>query len=177
MELNREQIIKALEDMNMVGVSPKAIRNAIALIKELTQANEQLSESYDHLEKTKDDLLSERSRLAEKIINLEQAYECADSARRELSSECDRLTEENERFRANNLVFAQGVEKVAANYYKLGCTDTVREMAERWKERLPQLLMDCPYLDVINEEFWLEAAYELFEGIDQITKEMLEGER
>jgi len=46
--------------------------NALALItsqeqriKELTQANEMLSESYDHLEKTKDELLAERSRPAE----------------------------------------------------------------------------------------------------------------
>lgn len=42
MELNIERIIKALEDMNMVGVSPTAIRNAIALIKELTEENERL---------------------------------------------------------------------------------------------------------------------------------------
>ena len=41
------------------------------------------------------------------------------------------LTEENERLRANNLTFARGVEKVAANYYNLGCTDTVRKMLER----------------------------------------------
>ena len=48
------------------------MKDALALInsqeqriKELTQANEMLSESYDHLEKTKDELLAERSRPAE----------------------------------------------------------------------------------------------------------------
>ena len=75
MELNREQIIKALEccisgdDCTMcplceVQSCPCVLNeDSLALIKELTQANEQLSESYDHLEKTKDEVLSERARL------------------------------------------------------------------------------------------------------------------
>ena len=37
--------------------------------------------------------------LTEERKKWEKAYDCADSARRELSSECDRLTEENERLR------------------------------------------------------------------------------
>ena len=82
MEYNREQIIKALECCaseeyicTQCPIDEKikddcecgkvVARNALALIKELTQANEQLSESYDHLEKTKDELLTERSRLTE----------------------------------------------------------------------------------------------------------------
>lgn len=123
MELKRDEIIKALECCGAYShghpcnecpymhieladneiCSNRMALDALALIRELTQANEQLSESYDHLEKTKDELIAERSR----------------------------LTEENERLRQNNLVFAQGVEKVAANYYNLGCADTVRKMQER----------------------------------------------
>lgn len=53
--------------------------------------------------------------------------------------------------------------------------DTVREMQARVKERLPQLLIDSSYLDVLDEEHWLPAADQLFEGISQIAKEMLEG--
>lgn len=76
------------------------------------------------------------------------------------------LTEDNENLNETISSLLETIKSIRA--------DTVREMAERWKERLPQLLMDCPYLDVLNEEFWLSAAYELFEDIDQITKEMLE---
>ena len=74
--MEKEQIIKALEccsgsdcrrcpyfgHITCISLMRK---DSIALIKELTQANEQLSESYDHLEKTKDELLSERARLIE----------------------------------------------------------------------------------------------------------------
>lgn len=67
MENNREQIIKALECCTTIGgcdncpFTNKAScglnlrRDALALIKELIQAHETLSESYDHLEKTKDE--------------------------------------------------------------------------------------------------------------------------
>lgn len=127
MELNREQIIKALEcisnteDVLCEGCAYKkydglachriGAKNALALIKEqeeqifklenrlkecengcegtvfldrcklhdaeekvreLTQANEQLSESYDHLEKTKDELIAERSRLILKCQEAEK---------------------------------------------------------------------------------------------------------
>jgi hypothetical protein len=72
------------------------------------------------------------------------------------------LTEENERLTKTNLIFARNVETVAANYYKLGCTDTVRKMQERLNEAFkhyPQRCGDC-----------------CKEKVDQIAKEMLEGE-
>ena len=72
------------------------------------------------------------------------------------------LTEENERLTKNNLIFAQNVETVAANYYKLGCTDTVRKMQERLKAK-------C-------EHFTDSLKYLLYSEIDLIAKEMLEGE-
>jgi FtsZ-binding cell division protein ZapB len=58
MELNAEQIKKALEEMNMVGVNPTAIRKALSLItsqeqriKELTEENERLHASCTELER------------------------------------------------------------------------------------------------------------------------------
>lgn len=117
--MNREQIIKALECCskqykdNTSDKCPdcmyhnsgcncvlQAITDALALIKELTQANEQLSESYDHLEKTKDELLSERSR----------------------------LTEENERLRAENKRYAELEEGCYVTGYKNIKADTVQEI-------------------------------------------------
>ena len=52
--------------------------------------------------------------------------------------------------------------------------DTVREMRERIRESLPQLLMESSYLDVLNEEHWIPAADQLFNGILEITEEMFE---
>ena len=45
--------------------------------------------------------------LTEESKKWEEAYDCADSARRELSDRCDRLTEENERLRERNIVLEQ----------------------------------------------------------------------
>lgn len=88
MELNREQIIKALECCKTPKLTKcegcprdeedalcmyRLSADALSLIKELTQANEQLSESYDHLEKTKDELLAERSRLTEENERISQS--------------------------------------------------------------------------------------------------------
>ena len=70
------------------------------------------------------------------------------------------LTEENERLRENNLVFAHGVEKVAANYYNLGCTDTAKKMQELIAEHATNGYPRKVRLDVV----------------DQITKEMLKEE-
>lgn len=102
MELNANEIIKALEccvkadthydcrELNCpalindeciyTGITDhesnrKQFADALALIKQLTQAHEMLSESYDHLEKTKDELLAERSRLTEENERLKKDNE------------------------------------------------------------------------------------------------------
>ena len=41
------------------------------------------------------------------------------------------LTEENERLKAENTTYANHVEEVAENYYKVGKADAVRKMQER----------------------------------------------
>lgn len=74
------------------------------------------------------------------------------------------LTEENERLRYNNLVFNHGVEKVAANYYNLGCINTFENLRTRFAMRYGT------YTDKdmtpITEVFWL---------LDKFAKEIMEG--
>lgn len=77
-------------------------------------------------------------------------------------STINELTEENERLSQNNLVFAQGVEKVAANYYNLGCTDTVQKMQEMLKPIF------------VDKSYTLYTGACVHDTIDQIAKEMLE---
>ena len=78
------------------------------------------------------------------------------------------LTEENERLRANNLTFAHGVEKVAANYYNLGCTDTVRKMKESIIEKACSLSMVNGEGKVIKIDYQISP-----ERLDQIAEEMI----
>ena len=50
------------------------LHDAEEKVKELTQANDMISESYDHLEKTKDNLLAERARLILENERLRKSY-------------------------------------------------------------------------------------------------------
>ena len=85
--MNREEVMKALEictgpeqdatctfipcPYGDVGSCQQLLMaHAFELIKELTQANEQLIESYDHLEKTKDCLIFERSNFARENVDM-----------------------------------------------------------------------------------------------------------
>lgn len=94
--------------------------------------------------------------LTEESKNFEQAYYCMDSACRELSSECDRLTEENERLRASTVDYRNIPDIIAE-----AKADTVREMQER-------LIAEFRKDDRMN--------YYIRMTLDQIAKEMLEGE-
>jgi hypothetical protein len=111
MELNEETVQKALECCGGDIVEcqkcayvkkgyPKckesAAQDALSLINELTQANEQLSESYDHLENTKDELLAERSRL---IMENERLH----ASCTEFERKCASLNDENERLKQKRM--------------------------------------------------------------------------
>lgn len=147
-KLNAEQIIKALEEMNMVGVSPFVIRKAISLIKELTQAHEMLSESYDHLEKTKDELLSERARLTEE--------------NERLHASCTELEKKYALAVAEREANVKGFSKMLVVIHD----DTVRKMQERLKAVAYQ------------SNDWSHGEHPMVvevEDIDQIAEEMLEG--
>ena len=159
MELNREQIIKALEecgakttcnDCPLVGdfdlrmpCQRKLCLEAHSLIKELTQSNEQLSESYDHLEKTKDELLSERSRLC---IELEAMRTAANSYK----MHNEKLTEEN---KAWQMQLISQEEKASKAYYDLACevedlrADIAKEFTCVFGQ--PHKVTDCPIDDEI----------------------------
>ena len=76
------------------------LHDAEEKVKELTQAHEMLYESYDHLEKTKDELLADRSRLTEENERLQKLCELRD---RDYKDTCELLfkaEDENENLRA-----------------------------------------------------------------------------
>ena len=86
------------------------------------------------------------------------------------------LTEENESIKRKYKCTCDQVDSLKSilDYdTKVITEDTVRKMQERIRERLPQLLMDSSYLDVLNEEKWFSAADQLFEGISQIAEEII----
>ena len=93
MELNQEQIIKALE-----CCQNNEKENTCQYCKFCPASDadfdEDICDCYDGM---MDDALSLIKELTEEIKKWEQAYDCADSARREFSSKCDELAEENER--------------------------------------------------------------------------------
>jgi predicted nuclease with TOPRIM domain len=95
-ELNREQIIKALKDMNMKGVSPVAIRNAIALIKQLTEENDAwqklLISTEEKTGKAYYELACEVEKLRTENANLHAS--CTEFERK-----CASLNDENDRLR------------------------------------------------------------------------------
>ena len=106
MELNRDEIIKALEycyaldecyNCPYTCLNTNLKRDAISLINELTEESQKWQEGYD----------------------------CVDAACRELSSKCDELTATNESLEAAIVALKEEV--------KLTRADTVRKMAERLK--------------------------------------------
>jgi hypothetical protein len=135
----------------------RAAQEALSLIKQLTQAHEMLSESYDHLEKTKDELIAEKSRLTE--VNALQTITLI-----EFDKQVQRLTEENERLRGDCAKGANAlIEEIQKN--RTIEADTVREMQHKiWLE-----FSDCHVEDEI-------CVGSFRASVDQIAKEMLEGE-
>lgn len=163
MELNREQIIKALEWCSSGGDCGKCtedeanphlscewcmavqMRKALSLIKELTQANEQLSESYDHLEKTKDELLAERSR----------------------------LTEENERLRDVVAKYEDILDKEHEHHQEMiGDLNEILRQIRYIKADTIQKMQEMVKANSFKHKNLGELVY--FEDIDRIAKEMLE---
>ena len=106
-------------------------------------------------------------KLAQESQKWEQAYDCADSACRELSSKCDELTEENEKLneRINREARCQydlcGQIVTLRDDVKYIKADTVQKMQERFSGEMYN------YGDSIDTD----TAEEL---IKQISKELLE---
>lgn len=100
--MERTEIIKALECcLKTETLGDCKATKCPALTKNGCYFYLRTAEDHDHALcneqiKTAISIIKE---LSEKNKNLEQAYECADSARREISSKCDELIEENERLK------------------------------------------------------------------------------
>ena len=156
MELNREQIIKALECCikDDCDNCPNSFGNcysnlagyALALIKELIEENKRLIKENDSL-KTQRTVL---------VVNL-----------RDTRKKVAEVTEENENLHASCTELTQCCTKLET-LYKIECkrvdtarADTVREMAERLKSR--QVSYGNISFRVVH-----------IDDIDQIEKEMLE---
>lgn len=172
--MEREQIIKALECLvekygeNGSFNTYVTLCDALSLIKELTEGYESMANSVNEACELIQKLRAKKKELTEEVESLKQCMEHEHASFMETFGEygekCDKLAEENERLRRNNLVFAHNVEKVAANYYNLGCTETVRKMKER--------LMECFNNEVEHLSMYTEA--QVIFAIDQIAKEMIE---
>ena len=201
MELNAEQIIKALECCiegecggctydEQTACKEYLLNDALALIKELTEENEQF-----RYERGK--LIEERDTFREYAYNMqryveginhkeEEGYQPSVARRaaemdmwRGVALKKKKLEEEVERLRAENLELIMREEKRQNEIHPAKDltvkADTVREM----QERLEQAICDNTYPDFDKEgkpvNVW--KATTGYDAIDQIAKEMLEGEK
>jgi uncharacterized coiled-coil DUF342 family protein len=87
MQLNREQIIRALEFCGICECNNEKTNTECALI------NMPFCKNY-----LRNQALALIEELTKESQKWEQAYDCADSACRELSSKCDELTEKKEEY-------------------------------------------------------------------------------
>lgn len=118
---------------------------------------------------------------AEQETAYNELYELTESYRRELgevrvalaekNNDIKRLTEENERLRANNEWLKREVNtheedytKVAKTFYNKGKADTVRKMQQRSKEKMHTNVLGAKFLMLYETD------------IDQIAKDVLEGD-
>lgn len=115
------------------------LHDAEEKVKELTQSNEMLSESYNHLEKTKDDLVAERSRL---IMQNER-----------LITECGN----------QSILWKKHFESIYETAKKQLREETIKKFQSKLNE-------ERGYDDDWNYNSWWG------ETINQVAKEMLEGE-
>lgn len=157
-------------------------------IKDSTCEQCQLSPFTCHIQENALALINSQEQrikeLTEESKKWEQAYDCMHSACYELSDKCDRLTEENERLqdlvkevqeyneawvKDNHDLRAENERLVRANSAinnavlavdRMAKADTVRKMCQQIKEHFPY-----------------DADSGLYVVLDQIAKEMLEGEK
>ena len=151
---------KSAEDIDVCGIKS----DALALINELTQANEQLSESYDHLEKTKDELLSERARLTEENESLgaeKEHLELVVEGKLKRTSALEKqvlsLTEENKKIGIENFDLICELSRIKA--------DTVKKVADLlWEGESEKLNISVGGKYYDKQEFIVQIAKEILEG-------------
>lgn len=170
--MEREQIIKALEcctEQEYCVTCPYAIEcvgmeslilDALSLIKELTEDVERVTKQCGKIIVECDERDAERlKQVAELTVENERLH----ASCTEFERKCASLNDENERLRAEVSVKKKLLDKCVDLEDKVKA-DTVRKMQERLKETLkknyPQRCGEC-----------------FMERVDQIAKEMLEGEK
>ena len=175
MELNAEQIKKALKEMNMLGVSPNAIRKAVALINFYEQKTFELENRLKECENGYEGtLFLDRCKLhdaEEKIRELTQAHQMLSESydhlvktKDELLSERAKLVEENERLINDGFdITDYAVEKI-----RKVKSDTVRKIRSKLYENFLKIAK-CQTAGEPNMK-----SQEVFAILEQIAKEMLE---
>lgn len=142
-------------------------KDALALIKELTEENEylktQLTATEARCESRKESDLEEVLRLRIEVEELTEENKVRKGLNSMLDNELRRLGEENERLRAENEIKSQKRANIfeIANAFERGRADGARKMHSAIKERC---IKGGIYPAFVKST------------IDQIAKEMLEGE-
>ena len=134
LRLDRCKLHDAEEKIKELDVELKAMRGAANSYKihitELTQAHEMLSESYNHLEKTKDELLSERARITEENARLEKLCALRDQDNKDTQDLLYKAEAENERLMREKTAL-ECIVSTARNQAK---ADTVQNMQDRFNK-------------------------------------------
>ena len=174
MELNREQIIKALEcctrgrkskeerpcldcpynECNLVGGTSERqvkgtcqgwlMKDAISLIKQLTCENESLEAEKEHLEKVVEGKLKRTSALEKSVLVLTEDNHI-------LATELKRIQEENER--------------AHQSYYEIACeVEDSRAIAEQYQKQFEDCAEDRAKLTEENERLRAEGEWTYSEG-------------
>ena len=196
-ELNREQIIKALEchSNNLFCIDcpyqatdkylecSSLTLNALSLIKELTEDNEYLKTALTDCEarydSRKESDLEEVLELRLKVDELTEENERLEKVLVEQSAENVMLIGENKRLKERVLAenhLRHQAEEMLANGMSVVKTDTVRKMQERLKEA--PIKVGLPLLGLQTkdevEDYANGLILQMRDAIDQIAKEMLD---
>lgn len=190
MELKRDEIVKALErdirisiDLNYEcpRITYSKLRDALALIEELTEENESLKQAMEHEHASFMETFGEYGKKCEELIKevakreteYNELYELTTDEIKSLYADKAKLTEENERLK-NQITFQVVLPDEKMEEIKNEClkrveldvrecrVDTVQNMRSRIKARCIAGGIYPAFVENV---------------IDQITKEMLEGEK
>ncbi len=181
--LNADQIVKALECCTRSGkhctecvyfyravddiCAPYMIEDALALIKELTEKVENYRNELGEVRFALAEANNDKKELTEENASLKQAMEHEHASFMEIfgqyGEKCDRLTEENERLRAEVSVKKKLLDKCVDLEDKVK-SDTVSELQTRFA---------IHYGTYTDKD--MTPITEVFRLLDQIAKELMEG--
>ena len=183
MELNREQIIKALE---CCGTSDKSCSycplakdyspcsktmadNALSLIKELTAENKLLNVELGNANSEILRLIEEKKELTEEVASWKAIAEGYQKQFEDCADDRAKLTEENERLRGC-VMSEEQVRTIATETIKQGISKIKAATVRKYREQLHRAFAHSDSKDKFNKGVFLEM-------VDLIAKEMSEGEK